>query len=106
MVRVLFTYGEHFRASNFKARELAVRAYDSANPTLRAEFEGVTDTMTSILTAVSSAMRDAKQDRTRVTLAEQATGWVKPLLSLAGSIINGAGQKAGKQADVDQIMKR
>jgi hypothetical protein len=96
------TYCEHFRASNFKARELAVRAYDSANPTLRADFDGVTNSMTSILTAVGSAMRDAKQDKTRVTLAEQATGWIKPLLTLAGSIINGS----GKQADIDQIMKR
>ena len=55
--------------------------------------------MTSILTAVGSAMREARQDRTRATLAEQATGWVKPLVTLAGGIING-----GSEADVDNIM--
>ena len=55
--------------------------------------------MTSILTAVGAAMREAKQDKTRATLAEQATGWVKPLVSLAGGIING-----GAEADVDTIM--
>ena len=32
-------------------------------------------------------------------LAEQATGWVKPLVALAGGIIN-----AGGEADVDYIM--
>jgi hypothetical protein len=45
--------------------------------------------MTSILTAVGNAMRDAQQDKTRATLAEQATAWVKPLVALAGGVING-----------------
>jgi hypothetical protein len=55
--------------------------------------------MTSILTAVGTAMREARQDKTRATLAEQATGWVKPLVMLAGGIINGA-----SEADVETIM--
>ena len=45
-------------------------------------------------------MRQARQDKTRATLAEQATGWVKPLVALAGGIINGS----GAEADVDYIM--
>ena len=69
---------------------------------MRAEFDGVTDTMTSILKAVGEAMRNAKRDRTRITLAQQATEWVKPLLTLAASMINGN----GADADVEQIMKR
>ena len=93
------SYAEHFTASNFKARDLAISAYDSTDPGIRAEFDNITNAMTSILTAVSAAMREAKQDQTRATLAEQATGWVKPLVSLAGGIING-----GTEADVDTIM--
>ena len=93
------SYSEHFTASNFKDRDLAISAYDSAAVSIRTEFEGITNTMTSILTAVGDAMREAKQDRTRATLAEQATGWVKPLVALAGGIING-----GTEADVDYIM--
>src|SRR5215471_15647620 len=68
------SYREHFTASNFKARELAIEAYDTAEPLTRAEFDNVTNTMTSILTAVGDAMRQAKQDRTRARLAEQAIG--------------------------------
>lgn len=83
------TYAEHFWASNFKARDLAIEAYESADPKVRTEFDNLTSTMTSILTAVGSAMREAQQDRTRANLAEQATGWVKPLVALAGGIING-----------------
>ena len=94
------SYCEHFTASNFKARDLAIEAYDSADQAIRAEFDNLTSAMTSILTAVGSAMREATQDKTRSRLAEQATGWVKPLVALAGGIING-----GTEADVDTIMQ-
>jgi hypothetical protein len=93
------SYAEHFTASNLKARDLAIWAYESADPGVRAEFDNITSAMTSILTAVSTAMREARQDETRATLAEQATGWVKPLVALAGGMING-----GAEADVDYIM--
>ena len=93
------SYREHFTASNFKARDLAIEAYNSAEPGIRAEFDNITSSMTSILTAVGAAMREISQDKTRATLAEQATGWVKPLVALAGGIING-----GAEADVETIM--
>jgi hypothetical protein len=44
-------------------------------------------------------MREARQDKTRATLAEQATGWVKPLVMMTAGVINGA-----SEADVEQIM--
>src|SRR3981189_3087685 len=90
------SYREHFMASNFKARDLAIDAYDSADEHIRTEFDNITSAMTSILTAVGTAMREARQDKTRATLAEQATGWVKPLVALAAGIING-----GTQGGVD-----
>ncbi len=93
------SYAEHFTASNFKARDLAIAAYDSADTGIRAAFDNITSAMTSILTAVGAAMREARQDRTRATLAEQATGWVKPLVMQAGGIING-----DIEADVEYIM--
>jgi hypothetical protein len=93
------SYCEHFTASHFKARELAIASYNSAEPGIRAEFDNITSAMTSILTAVGAAMREANRDKTRAILAEQATGWVKPLVTMAGGIINGGGE-----ADVDYIM--
>src|SRR5690348_18480231 len=53
------SYAEHFMASNFKAKDLAISAYESADPDIRAEFEQITDTMTEILTAVGTGMREA-----------------------------------------------
>src|SRR3954466_7065685 len=91
------SYAEHFWASNFKARDLAIEAYELSEA--KDAFDNITATMTSILTAVGTAMREAKQDKTRATLAEQAAGWVKPLVALAGGIINGA-----SEADVETIM--
>src|SRR5712675_1458053 len=93
------SYCEHFMASNFKMRGLAIEAYDSADATIRVEFDNITSTMTSILTAVGSAMREVHHDQTRARLADPATGWVKPLVALAGGIING-----GAEADVESIM--
>lgn len=91
------SYAEHFWASNFKARDLAIEAYELSDAKIG--FDNVTASMTSILTAVGTAMREATQDKTRATLAEQATNWVKPLVALAGGIINGA-----SEANVEAIM--
>ena len=95
------SYREHFAASNFKARDLAIAAYDSSDKAVRAEFDTITDTMTSILTAIGNAMRDVRQDKTRIALARQATGWVKPLVAQAGGIIHGS----NTEVDVDTIMQ-
>ncbi|MDR6302993.1 hypothetical protein GGQ85_000673 [Nitrobacter vulgaris] len=94
------TYREHFMASNFKAREQAIQAYENANPDIRAKFDKLTATMTSILTAVASAMKEVRQHETRAALATQAVGWIKPMVMRAGGIINGQ----GGEADVDYIM--
>ena len=94
------SYREHFMASNFKARDLAISAYDSADAGIRAEFDRVTGAMTAILTAVGAAMRRRSEDISRARLAEQATGWVKPLVTLAGGIVNGR----GTETDVEYIM--
>ncbi len=94
------SYAEHFHASNFKARDLAIAAYDEAEVRIRSDFDGVTSTMFAILKAVGEAMQEAQQDKTRAALAEQAAQWVKPLVTRAGGIINGQ----GSEADVDFIM--
>ena len=93
------SYAEHFTASNFKARDLAISAYETADPKIRTAFDNVTSAMTSILSAVSDAMQKVSQDKSRAILAEQATVWVKPLVMQAGGIING-----DREADVDYIM--
>jgi hypothetical protein len=93
------SYAEHFTASNFKARDLAISSYETVEPEIRASFDNITSIMTSILVAVGSAMREAQLDKTRARLAEQATAWVKPLVMQTAGIING-----DAEADVDTIL--
>jgi hypothetical protein len=88
-----------FHCVELQGADLAIEAYESADARVRAEFDNIANTMTAILTAVGAAMREVHQDKTRTELAEQAIGWVKPLVSLAGAIING-----GREADIDEIM--
>jgi hypothetical protein len=94
------SYAEHFIKSNFKARDLAIASYESARPQIRTEFDALVANMTQILTTVGDAMRTVQQDRTRAMLAEQAAGWVKPMVGTAGGIINGRDH----ESDVDSIM--
>ena len=42
------SYAEHFHASNFKARDLAISAYESADPAIRAEFDQLSGTMVAL----------------------------------------------------------
>ncbi|QUS38440.1 hypothetical protein RPMA_05960 [Tardiphaga alba] len=94
------SYAEHFIKSNFTGRDLAIAAYEAAQPAVRAEFDGIVANMTQILTTVGDAMRQVQQDATRAKLAEQAAGWVKPMVGSAGGVINGRDQ----ESDVDSIM--
>src|SRR5438270_2167797 len=48
------SYREHFLASNFKARDLAIEAYDSADVKIRTEFDHITSAMSLILIAVGN----------------------------------------------------
>jgi hypothetical protein len=102
------TYAEHFVASHFKGRDLAIAAYDQAPADVRATFDQVCTTMTSILTAIRDAVAQSRQDVTKMRLAEQAVGWLKPLVAQAGAIINGtdneAAETARPQSDADRIM--
>src|ERR1700750_3489684 len=40
------SYAEHFTASNFKARDLAIEAYEKAEPSVRTQFDHIAHTMT------------------------------------------------------------
>jgi len=87
------SYPEHFLQSGFKGRDLAIAAYEAADPELRARFDGVCSSLTSILTEIRKAMTEATQPETRMRLAEQAMDWLKPLVTQAGGIINGEGDE-------------
>lgn len=102
------TYREHFEASSFRARDLAIAAYESADAAIRDRLDHYTDAMTAILVATRDAMAAVRHDETRARLAEKAANWLKPLVAHAGAVINGTPDTddaaEAPQADVDYIM--
>ncbi len=50
-------YREHFMASRFKGRDMAIAAYDAANPALRDCLNTLADTMIAVLQATGAAMK-------------------------------------------------
>lgn len=101
------SYREHFMASNFKGRDLAIAAYDTANPALRDCLDTMATTMTSVLEATRESMRPDMPPAGVAALAEQAAAWLKPLLARAGALINGEGdgETTDAQAAADLLMK-
>jgi len=104
------SYREHFRLSQFKTRDLAIAAYDGADPDLRNSLDTLAVTMTIVLEATRAAMDDAeRRPETVAALAESAIGWLKPLIARAGAIINGDAEERDAptpQEVVDKLMKR
>jgi hypothetical protein len=103
------SYREHFRASRFKTRELAIAAYDGADPNIRNSLDTLAVTMTIVLEATRAAMDADRHPETVAALAGNAVGWLKPLIARAGAIINGESDEdlaLTPQAVVDKLMKR
>ena len=104
------SYREHFEASNFKGRALAISAYDAADPNLRSCLDTLAGTMTAVLEATRAAMGPDIAPQSAVTLAERAAALLRPLVARAGAVINGeenaaAGEPVTPQAVVDRLMK-
>jgi hypothetical protein len=89
------SYREHFAASTFKHRDLAIAAYEAADPAFRGQLDEITDQMNKIITATRDGMKgDLAPDTIRI-LAEATTHWLRPLVARAGALINGEPIGAG-----------
>lgn len=103
------SYREHFRNSHFKSRDVAISAYDGADPDVRGTLDTLAVTMTIVLEATRAAMDEARRPETVSALAGNAVGWLKPLIARAGALINGEPIETRgptPQEIVDQLMKR
>ena len=106
------SYREHFVASNQKHRELAIAAYEAAEPTARRRLDELTATMNVMLLAAREALRLNLSNPVAGTFAQEAAARVKPLVARAGAVINGA-EVAGDlslasaaQDAIDALMER
>ena len=103
------SYREHFEASRLKGRDLAIEAYDAADPNLRSCLDTLAGTMTAVLEATRAAMNAEMPPESTAALADHAAAWLRPLVARAGAVINGqadANVPDAPQAVVDGLMKR
>jgi hypothetical protein len=105
------SYREHFAQSNFKGRDMAIAAYDDADPALRECLDALAGTMTAVLEATRAAMSAGMPAKSAGVLADRTAFCLKPLVARAGAVINGetnAEMRDGMapQAMVDGLMKR
>lgn len=103
------TYREHFAASGLKARDLAIAAYEDADPGVRDSLDALAGTMTAMLEATRAAMGGDMPPEAAGALADRAANWLKPLVARAGAVINGEADAAAAsvpQTVVDGLMRR
>src|SRR5579864_841975 len=105
------SYREHFEASRFKGRAMAVAAYDSADADVRGCLDTLAGTMTAVLEATRAAMSANMPPEAAGALAERAAALLKPLVARAGAVVNGEDadgtrDRVAPQSAVDALMKR
>jgi hypothetical protein len=107
------SYREHFAGSQFRGRELAIAAYEAADPALRARLDAFATAMTAMLQATGTALRSGLPPDAGGLIAEAVAAGLKPLVARAGALINGEGeaeaepdQTSAPQAVVDGLMQR
>ena len=103
------SYREHFGASRLKARDLAIAAYDTADPDVRDRLDMLAGTMTAVLEATRAAMSADMPMDSVGDLADRAAARLKPLVARAGAVINGEAETdlaSAPQAVIDGLMKR
>jgi hypothetical protein len=83
------SYQDHFAASNFKDRELALLAWEFADPAARKDLESLADAMTAILLTARDAMIVDGLAVEESSYAADTAAQLRPMVERAGALING-----------------
>jgi hypothetical protein len=107
------SYEEHFAASHFKDKELALAAYACAEPVARVRLDELADTMNALLVATCETFQRRSSLDSANALAAETAARLKPLVARAGAVINGYDIGASdemttgeQQATVDALMEK
>ncbi|MEA2876676.1 MAG: hypothetical protein QOF14_1872 [Hyphomicrobiales bacterium] len=83
------SYEEHFAASHFKDKELAIAAYAVAEPIARVRLDELADTMNALLVATCETFQRRSSLEAANALAAETAARLKPMVARAGAVING-----------------
>lgn len=81
-------YREHFRQSNFAGRDLAIAAYDAADPIARDMLNALAGTMTRVIEHARARLGSEAGAANAAIITERATAWLRLLVAQAGAVIN------------------
>ena len=101
------SYAEHFWASNFKARDLAIEAYEFSPPAYKEPFDRLIAEMNRLVALsiekLDAALAEGNEDVTRM-IAERASRNLQDLIGQASAVIHGT-DHAVDQAQIDALME-
>jgi len=101
-------YCEHFASSAFSDRDLAIAAYEAADPALRARLEELTGSMNAVLEETRAMLMTNLAAARAGDLASRAAARLRPLAARTAALINGVSDAVGTeapQAAIDELMK-
>lgn len=81
------SYHDYFVTSHFKDRELALIAYEAADPFARESLDELSETMNGMLLVALDKLRTASPDEA-AALGTEVAAALKPVVARAGSVIN------------------
>lgn len=85
------SYVDHFRLSHFKERDLAIAAYEAADPERRRVFENTIARIDSSMADLQRMITESPMDALPLeTLSDLSEMRIKPLLAHAMGLINGS----------------
>jgi hypothetical protein len=106
------SYEEHFTGSHFRDKELAIAAYEVADPVARARLDELADTMNAMLDATCEAFQRRTSLEAATALATDTAARLKPMVARAGAVINGNGIETSndmttgeQQAAIDALLE-
>lgn len=104
------TYREHFAAAPSPSNALALDAYARTDAALRETLDDLADRMNTILVLTVEGIRIAGSAHKEERLACCASGWLKPLITRARTLINGSADVGPgllePQESVDRLMTK
>jgi hypothetical protein len=105
------TYTEHFATSRFANREAVIRAYEAADPAVRAALEEASETLNAVLVETRGVVLEHLATPAAEALAQRGLHWLKPLIARTAAVINGTRIKqlertGSPQAAIDAIFAR
>jgi hypothetical protein len=96
------TYAEHFAASRFANREAVIRAYEAADPAVRAALDEAAETLNAVLAQTRGVVLDHLATPAAEALAQRGLQWLKPLIARTAAVINGTRTKESARAESPQ----